>query len=74
MTVMWVCAGVSALGAVMTAIFVRESGGRSLEEVDAESAVTAKALSAVVVKNAVFEPSSSYQNNSSVTTKTSGTM
>jgi PHS family inorganic phosphate transporter-like MFS transporter len=37
--VMTVCVAVSLLGAAMTAIFVRESGGRTLEEVDAGSAV-----------------------------------
>lgn len=37
--VMAVCVAVSLLGAVMTAIFVRESSGRTLEEVDAGSSV-----------------------------------
>lgn len=37
--VMTVCVAVSLLGALMTAIFVRETGGRTLEEVDAGSAV-----------------------------------
>jgi len=43
--VMWTCVAVSLLGAVMTLAFVRESGGRSLEDVDAESDVLRQAHS-----------------------------
>ncbi len=38
-TVMAVCAGISAAGNIMTTLFVRETGGRELEEVDALSTV-----------------------------------
>ena len=41
MAVMAVCAGVSLLGNVMTTLFVKESGGKSLGEVDASSKVLA---------------------------------
>ena len=39
--VMWVCAGVSAAGMLFTLLFCRETGGKSLEEVDASSKVLA---------------------------------
>jgi PHS family inorganic phosphate transporter-like MFS transporter len=41
MAVMAVCAGVSLLGNVMTTLFVKETGGKSLGEVDASSKVLA---------------------------------
>jgi MFS transporter, PHS family, inorganic phosphate transporter len=37
--VMGICVGVSLLGNVMTTLFVKETGGRELEEVDASSAI-----------------------------------
>jgi hypothetical protein len=42
MAVMAVCAGVSLAGNLMTALFVRETGGKTLEEVDAGSKVLAE--------------------------------
>ena len=42
MAVMAVCVGVSLAGNLMTALFVRETGGKTLEEVDAGSKVLAE--------------------------------
>ena len=33
--IMAICAGISAIGAIMTLFFVKETGGKTLEEVDA---------------------------------------
>jgi len=42
MAVMAVCVGISLAGNLMTALFVRETGGKTLEEVDAGSKVLAE--------------------------------
>jgi len=58
MAVMAVCAGISLLGNVMTTIFVRETGGKTLEEVDSSSKVLADhdASANTRVSHAVIAP------------------